>query len=962
MKNYSKVFLYIFTGMLIISFSGSGNYLNGIDQRGDDPGNIKSLHHNKLVGPLKEIVNIYRNEKRLTTESLLKYGSKKLQNIIKGAKITAQPAASTLSKEILSYPPKRGKVNLSTGDILSEREVESKFKRPFFISALIRDELQERWGNPPYDVIECNIDMTGGIQVLNNFNLKIRATSVFEGKTIVSAEVASTEIEKIAKLSQVIRITPVLKKVSQNDLASNAVRASRIRLKSGPKYTKGYTGKGVIVGVIDSGIDWTHEDFVDPDTGETRIRYIWDTEITTPGRTPADVFGGVLSGLSYGTVWTKAEIDGGSCTEVDTNGHGTHVSGSAAGNGFATGKYTGIAPNSDIIFVKGLDNNGILFIYELSSQLGMSCSVNMSYGPGYPMHYMSWWPQDFPADGTSSEAQEIAGWNIAYGGGHIPVKSAGNEGHWNTYTDLTGGSYPYMNGSYHMEGHQSSGAQSHTYTVVDYATVWPYNLFGGPNGSIFPWLSFGYWSDAPIQITFTSPNGNVIGPLLHGTDGGTSDGVGDGWIEWYMDNPPASNGDYYGSLDLFVWWAPYQPAQGNWTITVEAIGGGSVNYDVWCAEFIYAGGYYVNDINSYFTGNFSHSNYIIDEGASKYEISVGAWSTRDKWDGSDGNTWTYAKKPWVGTIADFSSPGPSRDRRVKPDIAAPGQIIISAASSDAGWNPSDLDPDGEHGQMSGTSMSAPITTGAVALVLQKFPDRNVNQVRGLFSNWAIKDNATRTMGQDAFGSGKLNVLPLNRDAIAVLTQDRTEVILDNADKSVNFDGSESYDPEDFPITYLWVLEDIPDGADPEFIIDNDKATLNVDPEIEGMYRVSLAINDTIWDGPKTYSQWITAKFLPVLPPAGVNLERVVNNLIFVNEYVNRITWMENPENQVELLSYRVYGKVKGNGDDTYELIAELDPTVMGYDDRGLEEDQYFTYKITAVSFRGKESDPVIVSN
>ncbi|MCK5220206.1 MAG: fibronectin type III domain-containing protein, partial [Candidatus Aminicenantes bacterium] len=93
-----------------------------------------------------------------------------------------------------------------------------------------------------------------------------------------------------------------------------------------------------------------------------------------------------------------------------------------------------------------------------------------------------------------------------------------------------------------------------------------------------------------------------------------------------------------------------------------------------------------------------------------------------------------------------------------------------------------------------------------------------------------------------------------------------------------------------------------------------------------------------------------------------NLERVVNNLIFVNEYVNRITWMENPENQVELLSYRVYGKVKGNGDDTYELIAELDPTVMGYDDRGLEEDQYFTYKITAVSFRGKESDPVIVSN
>ena len=404
MKNYSKVFLYIIAGMLIISLPGSGNYLNGADQRGDDPGNIKSLYHHKLLGPLKEVVNVYRNEKKLTTENLLKYGLKMQQKTIKGERITVQPAASTLSEKILPYPLKRGKVNLSTGEILSEKAVESQFKRPFFISVLVREELQKRWGNPPYDVIECNIDITGGIQVLNNFNLKIRATSMFEGKTIVSAEVASTEIEKIAKLNQVIRITPVLKKASQNNLASNAVRASRIRLKAGPKYTKGYTGKGVIVGVIDSGIDWTHEDFVDPDTGETKIRYIWDTDTTTPGRTPADVFGGALSGLSYGTVWTKAEIDGGSCTEVDTNGHGTHVSGSAAGNGFATGKYTGIAPNSDIIFVKGLDNNGILFIYELSSQLGMPCSVNMSYGPGYPMHYMSWWPQDFPADGSSSQA------------------------------------------------------------------------------------------------------------------------------------------------------------------------------------------------------------------------------------------------------------------------------------------------------------------------------------------------------------------------------------------------------------------------------------------------------------------------------------------------------------------------------------------------------------------------------
>ncbi len=958
MKNYLRAFLLIIAGMMILTPFGGGSYLNGDVKDLDEAGELKPNVNQKLIGPLKDFVIIYRKEPKLTDDNLYNLFSERIKKIaaLKGKRIlpprlTKIPGGKIQSKTGTTFDPATGNV---VNEIFSTDD-----PKGLLIDLFVKDEVQKRWGNPSYDVIECNIDIIGDVYVLNNFNLKIRATSVFKGKTIVSVEVASTEIEKIAKLEQVLRISPVPKKVPNNDLAAKAIRASRIRIKSGNNYTKGYTGKGVIVGIIDSGIDWTHDDFVDPDSGESRIRYIWDTSVRTPGKTPADVFGGVLSGLSYGTVWTKAEIDGGSCTETDTNGHGTHVAGSATGNGFATGKYTGIAPNADIIIVKGLDNRGILFIYEVADRLGMSCVVNMSYGPRYPILYMTLFPNRYPADGTDSDSQTIAGWNSTYGRGHIPVKAAGNEGHWKTYTDLSHGNNPFLNGAYHAEGHIAGGVETHTLTIPDYSTVWPYNYGGVPFAFIRPYLRYGYWSDVPIRLTFTAPSGEVFGPF---TQGANNNHIGvAGIVTSIMAAPAAGNGDYFGTLTLM---APVgrQPLVGNWTVTAEAMNGGPINYDIWCSEL--ANNRYVVKVGSYFTENYSHSNYIIDEGASQHEITVGSFATRSGWKGRNGGSWTYTKKPLIGDISPFSSPGPSRDRRMKPDIAAPGQIILSAYSKLTTPKPnlSNIDPDGKHRQMSGTSMAAPMTTGAVALILQKHPGTGLNRMKKILFDWALQDHSTRKLGRNAFGHGKLNVLPLNDDPVAVVKQNKTEVILDNGNYSVEFDGSGSFDPEDFPIFFNWKIEDKPEGANAELSVKDEKATLNVDPQIEGKYRVSLAIYDSVWEGPKTYSQWVEAKFYPVLPPVNAKLERIRNNLIFVSEWINKITWSANSENKVKLSNYRIYRKVKGAGDDMYKLISELSSSSINFDDRGLENGQLFTYKITSVSEKGKESDPVVVSN
>jgi subtilisin family serine protease len=101
-----------------------------------------------------------------------------------------------------------------------------------------------------------------------------------------------------------------------------------------------YTGRGVIVGVVDLGLDFAHQAFW---TRERRSRVValWDQ--TTEGTPPA--------GYRYGTVCTTSDIERGACEHRSTEGHGTHVTGIAAGGRVAGSPHVGLAPESDIIFV-----------------------------------------------------------------------------------------------------------------------------------------------------------------------------------------------------------------------------------------------------------------------------------------------------------------------------------------------------------------------------------------------------------------------------------------------------------------------------------------------------------------------------------------------------------------------------------------------------------------------------------
>lgn len=98
----------------------------------------------------------------------------------------------------------------------------------------------------------------------------------------------------------------------------------------------------------------------------------------------------------------------------------------------------------------------------------------------------------------------------------------------------------------------------------------------------------------------------------------------------------------------------------------------------------------------------------------------------------------------------------------------------------------------------------------------------------------------------------------------------------------------------------------------------------------------------------------------VFPPAQVKLERLVNDLIFFKEYINRLSWEPNPENLSRILRYKIYRKVTFDPDSTFGLLAEVDVSSTGYDDRGLRSGTAFTYRITSVDESGRESRPATV--
>lgn len=557
-------------------------------------------------------------------------------------------------------------------------------------------------------------------------NLGIHINSSFRG--FVTAMVRPSDLLDLANTASVRYVRPAEINFPDNNISR--VETGAYFLHEGFINDTPYKGKDVIVLIYDSGIDWKHLDFRDPnDTTKSRILYIWDQTLDSIENDLRPL------GFNYGVEYTKAqiedEIDGtpaGFVREKDIDGHGTHVAGTAVGNGQTFGKFSGMAPEADIIVVKGgngwYSDVGMIdcFTYAMNKaeQLKKPIVLNMSLGT-------MWGPHD------ASHPVAIAADSFASEPGRIHVNSAGNSG-----LDLI-----------HIGGTIQIGESKDINISVPPYTKKPgfYNDYFG----LILWFNDPDTVSAKLEIT--SPYGN--------------NGICN-WGEFYFSNDTAGRvyvanrvSEYNGQRYFYIWVEDADtakpPAPGNWKITLSNVSK-TVSYDGWLNNAT------IGSDNKKIILENADAEKTVNAFIPYKTILVGSYFTRYSWPyystlpGEWGRTTSYfTTGERLGDISPWSSKGPSRDGRTKPDIVAPGQVLISTLSADGSFSNTSIYPQLKYTTMAGTSTSAPIVTGCIALLLEHDPSLTAEQVKTYLTSTTSTDTYTGTIPNNTFGYGKINI-------------------------------------------------------------------------------------------------------------------------------------------------------------------------------------------------------------
>ena len=533
----------------------------------------------------------------------------------------------------------------------------------------------------------------GDEAALEKAGLKIRSIA----GDVVTGTIPLTAVKKLEAIAEVERVEAARAMHPDLDLAVVESRANLVH--TGPP---GRRGSGVIVGICDSGCDFTHQSFRRTD-GTSRILFIWDQGLTAgAGEAAPAPFG-------YGVEYSNAQINAALATAApfntvrhrDRGGHGTHVTGIAAGDGSIAGQgrpggtFVGVAPEADIIVVANASNgpeglgtsastlDAVNYIFQRAATLSRPCVVNMSLGDNLGPH-----------DGTSLLERGLD--NLLGGPGRAFVKSAGNA----------------AAARCHAEGTVAGGATQNV----------SFNQPAGDAGAnqIDVW----YRGGDTFRVSMVDPAGNTVGPVNVGA-ANTFTLPGGNTVRIDHRNNDAFNGD----RRIFMTFAPGAMGTmraGNWTVRLLSVAsptGG--RFDAWIQRG--------EVVPGFLPPHESTARTISTPGTAREVITAGNYVTRGA---------------GVGSLASSSSRGPTRDGRRAPTVAAPGMMIMSADGESSGGDPYRLD--------GGTSMAAPHVTGTIALMFQKNGGRTQDQIKRCLESSARSDAQTGPVPNTAWGAGKLD--------------------------------------------------------------------------------------------------------------------------------------------------------------------------------------------------------------
>ena len=534
---------------------------------------------------------------------------------------------------------------------------------------------------------------------------------------------------------------PSIERIEDNDLKLQPLNDQMIlnshtlEVHNGWNLPQAYDGSGVIVGIIDEGIDFTHPDFRNID-GTTRLKYVWDQTIAGTALSPQP--------FGYGKEFVGSQIDTSTEHFDAVFSHGSHVAGIACGNGLALNNYKGVAPGANIIVVKmnlsvNDDNflsslvDAVRYIYFKADSLGEPAVINVSLGTYLGSH-----------DARDIQAQAIES-IITEKNGRALVCAAGNLGHapihlgYNASSDtsMTWLQYSGSTMSIQLWGDTADFENIRFSMGIDRVQPDTKLLDATNFSNVTPFVGL------DIKDTLYSAAGNRLGIVRM-----TGDYRFGSYSLQFDITTDSSVNIVSGDTSRYLW-------------RLRATGNGRM--DGWSGDMVFDNlpdsisfppiRYYKKpDLNQNIVSSFSCSDKV---------ITVGAFTNRNYYTNVN-FTVTSAPSFQPGQRWVQSSKGPTRDNRIKPDVMAAGDWVLSCGTHYelpllTAVDPLKVAAGGKHKRSSGTSMSSPVVCGIGALYFQRYPNASWLDFKTALLACADKDTFTGfNLPDNTWGYGKAN--------------------------------------------------------------------------------------------------------------------------------------------------------------------------------------------------------------
>ncbi|AFL81150.1 subtilase family protease [Aequorivita sublithincola DSM 14238] len=507
-------------------------------------------------------------------------------------------------------------------------------------------------------------------------------------------------------------------------------------------YTQyGLSGEGVLIVMIDRGIDYTHPDFID-ENGNTRLAYIYDMVDPTGANDPNNPYG--VGTIHDHEALNTALANNDPPLSTDRFGHGTATTGIICGNGSGTtdGQFHGVAPKATIISIKITHD----YFPPFNGQPGQDAFFDPSYIAialqfasdkiaelGLPsITLMNIGSIGGPTDGTSMYSRAIDQYVQS---GHTFVCGIGDDGG--------------------RENH-ASGTVSQGQTIdllVDKAN----------SGN----LRFDLWYSESDRFTVSieRPNGIVEGPFT--APNGPNDSVDENLGDIFMAHR-GKNVEFWGSdaerRELLI---DFSGTTGTYKVRLQ--GASTPN-----------GGEFHSTLNpSNFTSNNKFLSYVVpgysinDYASAALNIVPTDYVISEGWYDINGNFQQFTGQGDPGELWIGASKGPTQDERLAPDIAAPGEIAFGAYSPNT-WYSHYVTSlvqggNGLYGIQNAVSAASPLVTGIIALMLEVKPNLTPSQIKNILRNSCNQDAFTGSVPNNTWGYGKINALLAIQNTISLGT-------------------------------------------------------------------------------------------------------------------------------------------------------------------------------------------------